>query len=287
MGVDLQTYLPDDLLRMGDRMSMVHSLELRVPFLRPPSTGFCLFVARNNKTSRMEVKEIHEIMLCKIFCQKVLSAAKKRGFMLPLARWLREDLREMSRDLLSDEDHPPAGLCQSCLCAVAARRTPQWPEEFHGSTLCAHGVGVVASASGAVCLLPSDGSGHGMNVVLLAEVTIEQVIGGAERVLRQQALGLAKLGHHVRVIARAPFESAEASLAIGSVTEQRYSVTRTSEPAFVWSSVQNSLRAFDLTQQTSPIDDRDDSSIAGRSRSDSVPLWDGQSLGLYLSLVGA
>ena len=35
-----------------------------------------------------------------------------------------------------------------------------------------------------------------MNVVLLAEVTIEQVIGGAERVLRQQALGLAKLGHY-------------------------------------------------------------------------------------------
>ncbi len=93
-----------------------------------------------------------------------------------------------------------------------------------------------------------------MNVVLLAEVTIEQVIGGAERVLRQQALGLAKLGHHVRVIARAPFASAEANLAIRGVTEQRYSVTRTSEPAFVWSSVQNSLRAFDLTQQTAPVE---------------------------------
>jgi len=93
-----------------------------------------------------------------------------------------------------------------------------------------------------------------MNVVLLAEVTIEQVIGGAERVLRQQAFGLAKLGHSVRVIARAPFASAEANLSIRNVTEQRYSVTRTSEPAFVWSSVQNSLRAFDLTQQTSPVE---------------------------------
>ena len=93
-----------------------------------------------------------------------------------------------------------------------------------------------------------------MNVVLLAEVTVERVIGGAERVLRQQALGLAKLGHHVRVIARTPFQSAEATLSIGTVTERRYPVTRTSEPAFVWSSVQNSLRAFDLTRQTSPID---------------------------------
>lgn len=93
-----------------------------------------------------------------------------------------------------------------------------------------------------------------MNVVLFAEVTIEQVIGGAERVLRQQALGLGKLGHDVRVIARAPFESAEASLSIGSVSERRYSVKRTSEPAFVWSSVQNSLRVFDLIMQASPVD---------------------------------
>lgn len=93
-----------------------------------------------------------------------------------------------------------------------------------------------------------------MNVVLFSEVTVERVIGGAERVLRQQSLGLAKLGHHVRVIARAPCESAESNLSIGRVTERRYAVTRTSEPAFVWSSVQNSLRVFDLTRETGPVD---------------------------------
>ena len=93
-----------------------------------------------------------------------------------------------------------------------------------------------------------------MNVVLFSEVTVERVIGGAERVLRQQSLGLAKLGHHVRVLVRAPCESAEATLSIGNVTERRYPVTRTSEPAFVWSSVQNSLRAFDLMRQTGPVD---------------------------------
>jgi glycosyltransferase involved in cell wall biosynthesis len=93
-----------------------------------------------------------------------------------------------------------------------------------------------------------------MNIVLLAEVTVEQVIGGAERVLRQQVLGLAKLGHYVRVMARAPFESAAPDLTIGTVTERRYAVTRTSEPAFVRSSVRNSLRVFDLMRQVSPID---------------------------------
>ena len=126
-----------------------------------------------------------------------------------------------------------------------------------------------------------------MNIVLLAEVTIEQVIGGAERVLRQQALGLARLGHRVSVIARAPFASAEADLSIGSVIERRYPVKRTSEPAFVWSSVQNSLRVFDLTQRPRPCRDRDDSSIGGGSRSDPVPVRDGEPLGVCLSLIGA
>jgi glycosyltransferase involved in cell wall biosynthesis len=93
-----------------------------------------------------------------------------------------------------------------------------------------------------------------MNVVLFSEVTLEWVIGGAERVLRQQALELARMGHRVRVIARAPFESAENELSIGSVTERRYPVARTSEPAFVRSSVQNSLRTFDVTQQACPVD---------------------------------
>jgi glycosyltransferase involved in cell wall biosynthesis len=93
-----------------------------------------------------------------------------------------------------------------------------------------------------------------MNVVLFSEVTLERVIGGAERVLRQQALELARLGHRVRVIARAPFESTENDLSIGSVTERRYPVTRTSEPAFVWSSVQNSLRTFDVIRQACPVD---------------------------------
>jgi glycosyltransferase involved in cell wall biosynthesis len=93
-----------------------------------------------------------------------------------------------------------------------------------------------------------------MNVVLFAEVTAEHVIGGAERVLRQQALGLAKIDHLVCVIARAPFDSAEAVLSIGCVTERRYPVTRTSEPAFVWSSVQNSLRVFDVMRQNSLVD---------------------------------
>lgn len=102
MGVDLQTYLPDDLLRMGDRMSMVHSLELRVPFCDHRLLAFACSLPAPAKFQGWKLKGFMRSSLQSILPESIISA-KKRGFMLPLARWLREDLREMSRDLLSDE----------------------------------------------------------------------------------------------------------------------------------------------------------------------------------------
>jgi asparagine synthase (glutamine-hydrolysing) len=102
MGVDLQTYLPDDLLRMGDRMSMVHSLELRVPFCDHHLLAFACSLPASTKFHGWKLKGFMRSSLQGILPESIV-AAKKRGFMLPLARWLREDLREMSRDLLSDE----------------------------------------------------------------------------------------------------------------------------------------------------------------------------------------
>lgn len=102
MGVDLQTYLPDDLLRMGDRMSMVHSLELRVPFCDHHLLAFACSLPASTKLQGWKLKGFMRSALQDVLPKSILHG-KKRGFMLPLARWLREDLREMSRDLLSDE----------------------------------------------------------------------------------------------------------------------------------------------------------------------------------------
>ena len=102
MGVDLQTYLPDDLLRMGDRMSMVHSLELRVPFCDHHLLAFAHSLPAAEKLHGWKLKGFMRSALQAILPKRI-TAAHKRGFMLPLARWLREDLREMSRDLLSDQ----------------------------------------------------------------------------------------------------------------------------------------------------------------------------------------
>jgi asparagine synthase (glutamine-hydrolysing) len=102
MGVDLQTYLPDDLLRMGDRMSMVHSLELRVPFCDHHLLAFACSLPAATRLQGWKLKGFMRSSLKNMLPAGIL-ASPKRGFMLPLTRWLREDLQEMSRDLLCDQ----------------------------------------------------------------------------------------------------------------------------------------------------------------------------------------
>ena len=101
MGLDLQTYLPDDLLRMGDRMSMAHSLELRVPFCDHELLACALRVSPSLRLSGWQLKGFMRSAL-RGFVPEAILGGPKQGFMIPLARWLREDLREMAQDLLSD-----------------------------------------------------------------------------------------------------------------------------------------------------------------------------------------
>ncbi|HXF92297.1 MAG TPA: glycosyltransferase family 4 protein [Nitrospiraceae bacterium] len=85
-----------------------------------------------------------------------------------------------------------------------------------------------------------------MNILLLSEVSAERVIGGAERMLRGHVLSLGERGHRVSLISRAPVGDRRTVVWIKDAVERRYEVSRRNEPAFVWSSIRNGLRAFDL-----------------------------------------
>lgn len=82
-----------------------------------------------------------------------------------------------------------------------------------------------------------------MNVLLLAEVSIAEVIGGAERVLREQALGLKARGHTVRVLTRMPVTAGMPQIEVEGATEYRYEVIGSSTVSFFLSSVRNARRA--------------------------------------------
>ncbi|MGH7256530.1 MAG: asparagine synthase (glutamine-hydrolyzing), partial [Nitrospirales bacterium] len=101
MALDLQTYLPDDLLRMGDRLSMAHSLELRVPFCDQELLTMALAIPAHIRLRGWRLKGFMRRALHPLLPREILGRPKF-GFQVPVARWLREDLREMVRDLLTE-----------------------------------------------------------------------------------------------------------------------------------------------------------------------------------------
>ena len=106
---DLATYLPDDLLVKTDIASMANGLELRAPMLDPRvvETGLSLPLA--DKVSRKRGKEILRDAFGPMLPPEVFDRPK-RGFGVPLARWLRNELRQQMMDTLLDPAVDSAGI---------------------------------------------------------------------------------------------------------------------------------------------------------------------------------
>lgn len=107
--IDLSTYLPNDLLVMADRMSMAHSLELRAPFCDHQVIEESLRLPPQVKMPGIRLKGLLKAVFADVLPSEVLSH-RKQGFMIPLGRWLRTDLRDLLGDLLSPERVQARGL---------------------------------------------------------------------------------------------------------------------------------------------------------------------------------
>jgi asparagine synthase (glutamine-hydrolysing) len=97
---DVNTYLPDDILALTDRMSMCHSLEVRVPFLDHTLFEFSATIPVEMKLKWLQKKHFLKKSLRDLLPKPVL-AHKKQGFVGPMPRWLKNDLRIYTLDVLS------------------------------------------------------------------------------------------------------------------------------------------------------------------------------------------
>ena len=100
--VDLGIYLADDLLVKTDRMSMTHSLEARVPFLDPVVADLALALPTELKVKGFSKKRLLRRAARTLVPESILRA-RKRGFSIPAAAWLRGELEPLARDVLSPE----------------------------------------------------------------------------------------------------------------------------------------------------------------------------------------
>jgi asparagine synthase (glutamine-hydrolysing) len=93
--VDIESYLPGDVLPKADIASMAVSLELRSPFLDHRVVELGLALPPTLATGKAALKQAFAADL-----PPVVAARGKAGFGVPLDRWFREELRPVAEDLL-------------------------------------------------------------------------------------------------------------------------------------------------------------------------------------------
>lgn len=100
---DMQLVLQGDMLTKVDLMSMANGLEVRVPFLDHEVVNFGFGLPVNHKIDAQYRKKIVQDTFREVL-PKELYQRPKKGFEVPLLKWLRHDLNDMvMKDLLSDE----------------------------------------------------------------------------------------------------------------------------------------------------------------------------------------
>ena len=103
------SFLPNNVLQYGDRMSMAHSLEVRVPLADPDLLSFLLGVPGRLKIKGGRGKRLLRGVLSKYLPPEVVNR-RKAGFNPPMGVWLNGPLREVVQDFLSPEALIQGGL---------------------------------------------------------------------------------------------------------------------------------------------------------------------------------
>jgi asparagine synthase (glutamine-hydrolysing) len=103
--VDEQTYLPDDLLTKMDRATMAHSLEARSPLLDHVLAEFCAELPEEWLFDARAGKAILRDAYTDVLPSEILHRSKM-GFGVPMAQWMRGELRGPVAELLSSDTGP-------------------------------------------------------------------------------------------------------------------------------------------------------------------------------------
>ncbi|MBI0576698.1 asparagine synthase (glutamine-hydrolyzing) [Neobacillus cucumis] len=104
--IDIHTWLRGDILLKADKMTMAHSLELRVPFLDKSVFAVASKIPDSLKTSNGTTKYILRKAVEGIVPDHVLDR-KKLGFPVPIRHWLKDEMNEWAKSTIreSGTDH--------------------------------------------------------------------------------------------------------------------------------------------------------------------------------------
>jgi asparagine synthase (glutamine-hydrolysing) len=104
--IDIHTWMRGDILLKADKMTMAHSLELRVPFLDKVIFETASKIPTSLKTANGTTKYILRKAAEGIVPDHVLTR-KKLGFPVPIRHWLKNEMNEWAKKIIreSNTDH--------------------------------------------------------------------------------------------------------------------------------------------------------------------------------------
>ncbi|MBQ9545469.1 MAG: asparagine synthase (glutamine-hydrolyzing) [Clostridia bacterium] len=99
--VDMNTWIRGDILTKGDRLSMAHSLEVRVPFLDREVFDFAASLTDGDKLKRHTTKYILRYAFRDMVDDATFMRPKK-GYPVPVRKWLKNELYGWAKDIIEN-----------------------------------------------------------------------------------------------------------------------------------------------------------------------------------------
>jgi asparagine synthase (glutamine-hydrolysing) len=106
---DIKTYLQDDLLVKTDRASMANSLEVRVPYLDYELAEFVFSLPADLRLNNLKTKYIFKKTVKGLLPNNIIHR-KKKGFGIPVAFWIKEELKQLVLGMLEKNKIKREGL---------------------------------------------------------------------------------------------------------------------------------------------------------------------------------
>lgn len=102
--LEVRSTLPDELLMYADKLSMAHSLELRVPFIDKEIVEYVERLPANLKVRNGSRKWLHR-QLCQTFLPDSVMKRPKRGFAVNVVDdWFRDSVNSKMADTILDDE---------------------------------------------------------------------------------------------------------------------------------------------------------------------------------------
>lgn len=107
MLTDFKTWLVDESLMRSDKMAMANGLEERVPILDHQLVELSVKIpSRYKMLNKDQGKAIFIEAMKKYLPEHVLSSERKKVWMTPASQWLRENLNQRAKEILSPDYFP-------------------------------------------------------------------------------------------------------------------------------------------------------------------------------------